>query len=402
MTDFRQLRAWANGANNIASKDRIPEGFIRHGVNVDPLPGGRIGLRAGYEQVYAGTAVRGVLALGKNLLIADGTILVELNTETGVSRTLRTIAGAGAFAGDVMNEVLYFSTENECLQYDGSEVRDWGVPDVLFQPPVTASAAGGLVEGYYQVAVTYTDQWGLEGGTDRPALIFAETNAALTVTVSSIPTGCVANVYVSSVNGETVYLQNTVDTPGVVVVGIVRDDTARCTTTLKRAPRPGRIVVAHNASMAIASNNVIELTEPMRPHLVDRVRGFLQYGADVGLMVSAGALFVSADKCYSLTNVETDGISQRAVLEFPAVPGTAVLLPDGRGAWMTRYGQAITDGDGVQLVNRETFAPVDASSGAAGVLDNNGNQLVVTTMKGVNRANPLAASDFFIGEIENP
>lgn len=69
---------------------------------------------------------------------------------------------------------------------------------------------------------------------------------------------------------------------------------------------------------------------------------------------------------------------------------------------MTRYGQAITNGDGVQLVNRETFAPVDTSSGAAGVLENNGNQMVVTTLQGKNRPNPLAASDFFVGEILNP
>jgi hypothetical protein len=113
-------------------------------------------------------------------------------------------------------------------------------------------------------------------------------------------------------------------------------------------------------------------------------------------------LFVSADKCYALTNVEGDGISQKTVLEFPAVPGTAVQLPDGRGAFMTRYGQAMTDGGDIQLVNRTTFAPVDVSRGAAGILENNGNQLVVTTLQGKNRPNPLAASDFFVGEIINP
>lgn len=393
---------WSRGANNIASKDRLPEAFVRHAVNLDPLPGGRLALRAGYEQVYAGGAVRGVLALGNNLLIADGTDLVELNTESGVSRVLRTIAGAGAFSGDVLNDVLYFSTENECLQYDGLEVTPWGVPDVLYQPTVTASSAGGLVEGYYQVAVTHTDAWGREGGTDKPIVIFAATGAALTVTIASLPTDCVANIYVSSVNGNTLYLQNTVSVTGAVLVGQVRDDTARCTTVLTRAPSPGVMVAAHNATLAIAKNNVVEQTKPMQPHLVDRVRGFLQFGADVGALLSAGALFVSADKCYALTNVEGDGISQKTVLEFPAVPGTAVQLPDGRGAFMTRYGQAMTNGDSVQLVNRETFAPVDTSRGAAGVLENNGNQLVVTTLQGKNRPNPLAASDFFVGEIINP
>ena len=402
MSTFRTTQSWERGANNIASKDRVPEGFVRNAVNVDFLPGGAMALRAGYEQVYAGTAVRGVLALGKFLLIADGTNLVELNTESGVSRTLRTIAGAGPFVGDVLNEVLYFCTANECLQYDGSTVRPWGVPDVFYQPNVTASGSGGLIAGYYQVAVTYTDAWGLEGGTDRPAIIQAAANSALVVTIPTLPSGCTANIYVSFAEGETLYLQDVASAPGPVTIGLIRDDTARCTTILKRAPTPGAHVVAHNSILAVGVNNTVEMTMPMRPHLVDRISGFVQYGAPVGAMVSAGGLFVSADKCYALTNVETNGISQEVVLEFPAVPGTAVKLPDGRGAWMTRYGQAMLSGDGVQLVNRETFAPVKADNGAAGVLDENGNQLVVTTMQGANKPNPLAASDFFIGEIVNP
>jgi hypothetical protein len=402
MTTFRINSDWSKGSNNLAPKDRLPVGFVRHAVNLDPLPGGRLALRAGYEQIYVGTAVRGVLSLGRNLLVADGTSLVEVNSDTGASRVLRTIAGAGSFSGDVFNEVLYFSTANECLEYDGTNVRTWGVADVLNQPALAATAAGGLIAGYYQVAMTYTDADGREGGTDRPVVIAAADGKALTVTVASIPAGHTANIYAGSVNGETLYLQGVLDTAGTFNIGVIDDSTARCNTVLMRAPTPGQIVVAHNGQIAVATNGVVALTVPMRPHLVDRVRGFVQYGADVGAMVSAGALFVSADKCYALTNVGTDGITQEAVLEFPAYSGTAVQLPDGRGAWMTRYGQAITEGNTARLVNRENFAPVDAASGASGVLDHNGNQLVVTTLQGKDRPNPLAASDFFIGEILNP
>jgi len=402
MTTFRTVSDWGKGANNVASKDRLPTGFVRHAVNLDPLPGGRLALRAGYERIYTGAEVRGVLSLGRNLLVADGTSLVEVNSDTGASRVLRSIAGAGVFVGDVLNGALYFSTANECLQYDGSEVIPWGVPDVLYQPAVSAGAGGGLTEGYYQVAVTHTDAWGREGGTDKPVVIFVAQNGTITVNVASIPSGCQANIYVGSLSGSTLYLQNVVSETGAVVVGQVQDDTQRCSTVLMRAPAPGHIVVAHNAGLAVATDRAVFITSPMQPHLVDRVRGFIQFPSVIGAMVSASALFVSADKCYSLTNVEGDGISQKTVLEFPAIPGTAVKLPDGRGAWMTRYGQAMTDGDNLRLVNRESVAPVEASTGVAGVLDNNGNQLVVTTLKGVNRPNPLAASDFFVGEIINP
>lgn len=403
MTGFVKTRAWAKGANNIESRDRLPDGFVRHAVNIDPLPGGKLKLRTGYERVYTGANVRGVLALGGKLLVADGTSLVEIDTATNSSRVLRTIAGAGAFVGDVLNDRLYFCTANECLEYDGNIIRPWGVPTASNQPVVTATAAGGLTEGYYQIALTLVDAWGREGGADKPMVIYVEQDKALSIGVPTPPAGYSTNVYVGSVNGATLYLQNTLGTAATVSVGIVRDDTARCTTDMLRAPVPGSMVVTHNGVLAVAVGGLVQITKPMQAHLIDNVRGFLNYPADVNAMVSTGdALFVSADKCYALTNVETDGIAQRTVLEYPAIAGTAVLLPDGRGAWMTQYGQALTKGNDVELVNRDSFAPASAATGAAGVVDSDGNQLVVTSLKGKTGGNPLAASDFFIGEIINP
>lgn len=112
--------------------------------------------------------------------------------------------------------------------------------------------------------------------------------------------------------------------------------------------------------------------------------------------------FVSADKCYALQKVETDSVEQATVLEFPAIAGTSVKLPDGRVAWMTQYGQAISKGATLELVNQGTFSPAIAKSGAAGVVDNNGNQLIVTSTHGTPHANTLAAADYYIGEILNP
>ncbi|MNN95801.1 hypothetical protein D3C81_2146720 [compost metagenome] len=76
-------------------------------------------------------------------------------------------------------------------------------------------------------------------------------------------------------------------------------------------------------------------------------------------------------------------------------------------AWMTRYGQAVTATDTrgtsrMDLVTREHYAPALADSGAAAALDHNGNQLIVTTTRGQQGANPLTATDFFTGEVVRP
>lgn len=403
MSEFVNVNDWSKGGDNLAGKARLPAGFVRHLVNVDAQPAGNLTLRAGYERVYAGTNVRGSLALGDKVLIADGTDLVEMDTHTLATRVLRTIAGAGVFAGGVLNNTLYFCTANECLEYDGSRVRMWGVPDVTNQPVVTTSDGGSILEGYYRVAVTYVDMYGREGGTDLPSVIHVGAGGLLSVDVTTIPAGCKARLYVGANSGDTLYMQAEALTPTVLDVTSLRDDTLRCGTVLNRAPTPGTYVISHNGMLAISHGKVVQLTRPLRPHLIDRVRGFVQYSTDVGMLLSTGeALYVSADKTYALTGVETDGISQRVVLEFPAIAGTAVSMSDTRGAWMTEQGQAIADGGAVKMVNRDHYAPVVSASGTAGVLDNNGNQLIVTALKGANRANPMAVSDFYIGEILNP
>jgi len=397
--------SWPKGANNVAPRDRLPDGFFRVATNVDPMPAGTLSLRAGYEKVYNGTDVRGVLALGDKVLIADGTSLVEYNAVTNSSRVVRTIAGAGRFVGEVMDEVLYFCTENECLEYDGTTVRPWGVPDGSNSFGVTAGTGGGLQAGHYQMAVTYTDAWGREGGAAKPKIITVAQGGSLAIQLPAPPAGCSTNLYVGTAYGATMYLQNNYGTAAAVTLTLVSDNTARCTTELLRRPTPCDYMVQFNGVMVTANGPYVQMTRPMQPHLVDTVRGMLQYGAPVNGLLATDYLYVCADQCYVLTGVETDGIRQQVVLSYPAITGTAIMLPDGRGAWMTHKGQVFTasDRDGyVAEVTKDSFVPPPASAGSVGVIDHNGNQLVVTSLKNKAGGNPLAASDFYIGEIINP
>lgn len=403
MTRNGTVSGWAKGANNISPKNAIPDGFVRHAVNVDASPTGILTMSSGMEKIYEGTEVRGVLSLDGKLLVADGTSLVLVDAMSGVSSVIRTIDPSGPFVGAVMNSTLYFCTQTECLEFDGMTVRDWGVPDVNNQP-LLSEGVGTLAAGFYQVAMTYTDQWGREGGTDRPVLRYYTEGTGLVVSVSNIPAGCTANIYVSPIDASTLYLQARTTTAGDVEIGTPRDDTAVCNTILLRAPRPSDHIAVHNAVICMARGTLLEMTMPMQAHLVNRAKNFFQYSAPIGAVMSDNkVLFVSADKCYALAESETNSVEQAVVLEFPAMAGTAVNLPDGRVSWMTRYGQAISsEGGRLELVTKDAFAPSNAPSGAAGVVDHNGNHLIVTTTRGKHTGNPLAASDFYIGEILNP
>lgn len=393
---------WSGGIDNLSPEDHLPQptrsdarGFLRDAVNVDPTPGGQLHLRSGYERIYAGTAVRGVLGLGRKLLVADGANLVEVDARSGASRVLQQIAGSGQFIGAELNGRLYLVTANEALEYDGSSVRAWGVADVLVQP-LPVIGAGSLRAGQYRLAVTFTDADGREGGTDAPLIVGVPEGGSLTVDLPAPPAGGRVRLYASYPDSETLYLQDESETTRPSTVTTLRDDTLTLATAHLRAPGIGTRICAHGAQLAIAIGKTVWLTAPMRPHLVDRRRGFFQYPAAVGELMSAGGwLYVSADQTYAVFGAATDAPQQREVLECPGLPGSAVHLPDKRGAWMTRYGQAITTADGgLELVNRAHYAPTLAERGAAGVLEHNGSQLIVTTTHGQAGRNRLASTDY--------
>lgn len=390
---------WINGINNKAHWRQMPEGTVRDSVNVDPLATGGYTLRAGYEQVYSGSVIRGGVSVGDVVILADGEDLVHYDTRTGVATTLRTIAGSGWFAGDVLNSELFFCTANETLRFKDGVLRYWGVPDVLNQP-VPALVPGEMLPGTYQLAMTWFD--GIdEGGTSGAIQVDVAAGQALTVTLPSRD-GYVPRLYVSAVNGSTLYLQ--ADGAGTYTISRVDDSAARLETMYMRAPMPGAHVAQHNGVLAVAAGEHLWVTHPMRPHLYRPMRDFFQFSDTVGFILSAdGGLYVSADKTYFISGVEGEVPEMRVVLPYPSVAGSAVSLPDGRAAWMTRYGVAATSGPGqVDLISQDNFVPELAESGSSGIVERNGNQLVVTTMAGNRGPNPLAASDYYEAEIVTP
>lgn len=156
--------------------------------------------------------------------------------------------------------------------------------------------------------------------------------------------------------------------------------------------------------LLIADGKTLWHTLPMSPHLLDKATSFFQYPSSISVVLQVdGGVFVCADKTYFLQAPGSSDVIQRKVLEHGAVSGTGSILPDGRATWMTQYGLAVGALDGsVTLLSQNNFVPEQASAGASGVIDHNGNQLVVTNFTGQRGPNPLAASDYYEAEIVTP
>lgn len=401
MSDFQKRDRWV-GIDNRANSKSVPAGFLRDAVNVDPLGGGVLGLRTGYTRRTTAASARGALTVKDQILYADGTDLVAFDVRTDSTQVLAQIAGSGRLVGTVWNEELFFCTENQTLRYDGNTLRPWGVPTV-YQQPLPQLTNGGLAAGMYLFACTFTDAVGDEGATVNPILMNVPANGGVVIDMPAPPAGGTTRLWAGPRDSGTLHLQ--AEGSGPTLLSTITDSTQRLDLINHSAPLVADHLEESNGVILAASGKTLWFTLPFRPHLLTLAASFFQYPADIDVVVSVdgaagpGGVYVCADKTYWVTDVETDAPKQKTLLPYGAVAGTAARLPDNRVCWMTRYGLAVGDESGkIQLISANNFVPDPAEQGASGMLEHNGNQLVVTTMRSTGD-NPLAASDFYDLEI---
>ncbi|CAE6949465.1 conserved protein of unknown function [Ectopseudomonas oleovorans] len=379
---------WAKGANNIAKPERLPAGFVRELVNLDPSEGGQLEMRADYGLIAAGENVRIAVSLSGRVVFVDGGDISCYSADSDSSQVIGSMAADGDIAGAVLNGQAYLVGAFDSLRTDGREVKPWAVPAPGFDVELIT---GALPAGIYKVAVTAFGADGEESGVEPVIFRLAEGQAFRVVSDDSRP----LQVYVSPANGATLYSQGPL-IGGAMAITVVDDQGARLTTAgLVPLPVCSMLAAFHSLLVGACGNYVV-FTAPMTPHLMDPVAGFFQYPEPPTVIApTEGGVYVVADRTYFVTGLDTGTPSQVPVLDLQAVRGSAVQLPDKRVAWFTRYGMAIGNAAGeISLPNRQTYAPDIARSGAAGVLENNGIPMVVTTMRGEAKPNNLATGDF--------
>lgn len=377
------------GSNNIAKPERLPEGAVVDALNMDFTVGEKAELRVGFEKILDSTGVRAIFSMGDGAVaIADGSQLLRLHN--GVTSVITSI-GPGPVAATMFNDKLYLNTMYEALEI-GQTTSPW----VISPPTIDISIGSGTAAaGVYKIAVTTLID-GKESGCTPYTLSLTEGQS---IGVSVSPAAGTQRLYASVANGTTLYLQGVVN--GFSTVNSPVDDTEVLSTAgLQSMPRCD-ILDSYKGFLIGAAGRFVYISEPMQPHLHNPETGYLQFPADVDLLVPAdGGFFVCADKTYFISDLGTERVEQRVVLEFGGIPGTSVALPDGSAAWFSRYGQVVTRENGqVEQLNRATYSPDTASQGASGVLEHNGNQFIVTTMRGEQNASCLKSTDHWELEI---
>lgn len=396
MAEPKQLLDFSLGINNIAQVDALPAGAVRQLLNVDPVVGGALQTRAQQSLVEAIANCRGAIEIVDDLLIVADR-LRRFSPLVGHSVDIGPAPAGTKVIGAELNGDGFLQIGVTQLRVRGNTVGPWAIPEFSVQ---VTRPTGALQAGVYRVAVTSVDVFGAESGA-TPIILTLEEGRALQLDWTKPDGAERCKVYVSAADGETLYFQGYADDS--YLVSLVRDDQERMTTMNLQPPPLADWIARYKGRLVLASGATLWGTSPFSPHLVDYTSDFVSYDSPITMLqpVDDGIFVATTKRTYFLSNFTREDAALPAKAEFGAVPGSQVLLPDGRATWLTPYGQAFgSPGGGLELPQRERYAPAITEAASAGVVDYNGVQMVVTNLQGAVHQNPLYVSDSFDLEIE--
>lgn len=375
------------GSNNIAKPERLPEGAVVDAVNMDFTVGGKAELRTGFTKIRDGVDVRAIFNAGDNLVVVEGDKVIRI--AAGIESHVATVS-QGPVAAVFVNNKLYLNTIAESIAI-GATVEKWGADSPAFEAKLIA---GSLKAGVYKVAVTEVVS-GVESGC-WPVSISVGDGQSIVVTSAG---GVNMRLYSSVANGKTLYYQGIASSYNEISSPV--DDTARLETEMLTSLPFCESLTSYHGMIVGSRGRFILHTKPMHYHLHNPESDYLQFPSQITLIAAVrDGVYVCADKTYFIANFGSPEMMQRTVAEFGAVAGTAVKLPNGTVAWFSQYGQVIGNLDGsIELINKGAYSPSITASGAASLLEHNGNQTIVTTMSGSQKDSCLKSNDYWDIEV---
>lgn len=275
-----------SGIANTATPESMPAGALVTAVNVDIDDAGHLRRRRGTTLIDSGKYHSIFKTRDDTVFAVKNGDLCRLNYALQPT-VIRAGVGAERLHYVQLGDRHYAKSSTTSVSFlDDGTVQDWGVPHV----PIFAvtPTQGVLPAGTYQVAVTYVRRSdGLEGGVST-AITLITLAAVGGLIVSGIPvmSGYSANVYVSTPNGEELYLAAT----GVTSPIAVSDSPQELGVPLRtrgKYPPPGRgPITKHFGRILIADGSVLWATDAYQVEQVDMLTGYKMLEGRITLLAS--------------------------------------------------------------------------------------------------------------------
>jgi len=426
------MDGWPGGINNrireteqSAMRDglTIPSSqFLREALNVDLTAEGHPLRRKGATNLETGFSHSLWVSekLGVFCIVKEGVLYFSPEADTSLAYDSIAVNRFLTVSYADLNNSIYWSNGSDMggFHLPTRTIRNWGIP--VGPQPLNAGVAshdttGKICASELQrlVAITYVDQYGIEGGASELTIVGAD--ATEVVIPGPFPPNVIeAKAYVADTNSETLYYIGSVF--GAGSVAIPPDcSAAGIGAVLKNAslkpPLPGQLVAHYRGRILIARNQTVYFSEPLNPHLTQPSRGIFLFPEYVTLLEPAengvyvghkqGVVFLEFDNPYE--------VRQRPVSNYAPVENTAARMPG------QRLGQAVDElpvwwsADGVLMVGlpggqlteltRDRLAVPSYAAGAVSLREREGMVHIVSSLRSSDGVNNMSATDTVVATV---
>lgn len=407
-TDQFSLGPWPAGMNNRAGEHELPAGTLRAAINVDITNSGRVRRRVGRTAVLEDTGCHSIFGYDDRFLfVRDGTLYLGLPPDHVQIASWADLPVSYV----VVNEDIYLSNgqASGIVEPGGAVLRPWGVESA---PPVgslTAVAYGGMWAGTYQVAVTFVDDRGQEGGSSIASTVDVAEGGGITIAGLPQPLSSFAdfiNIYVSGPNDDKRFLHTTVPI-GTTTATIGQSTTvgrAQDTMLLDQFP-PSLMLEYYNGRIYgieyFGNHTIVKCTRPLRYGAHEPSVDFILVPGHVSVMkASSDGIYIVSDEARWYEGSGPDEFKPDTVLPFGAVPGTGVSMGNSRDvAWFSKLGWVIgKPGGKVETVTDANVAVSEYTSGVALFREDRGLRQIVSALRGPT-ASSFKATDYADAEV---
>jgi hypothetical protein len=348
------------GLRNNVDPDRFNPGDLAVAQNIDIDTSGRMSRRNGYTSVRAGAA-HSLWAGGSIALFVSGSQLNQLDASYSAS-VLRDGLTAGLFMSYVAEgDRIYFTNGEQTGIVENGASRTWGmlVPEMPY-PEVTV---GNMPAGTYQFTMTYFRRDGQESGASIAGAVTLGDGSGLvfTLPVSTDPDVVSKGVYLSTPNGEVMYLALVLSND--TLSAYYQNDTSELNTPLMNQfmgpPPAGQLIAYYHGRLFVAVDDTLYFSEPYALELFD-LRNYMQLDGRISLLATMedksgtdSGFFVGTDRsCGVLVGSDPDAFQYIPKTDYGAVIGAidyvdgSLFGDDSAGArplpvWLTTQGLCV-------------------------------------------------------------
>lgn len=374
--------------------------YLRAAVNTDIDNAGRVRRRAGTTLVQAMSGAHSVWETSATSgFLVRASMLYSFSTSPTYAEVLVKALTSNASVSYVEhNGSLYYSNGVDSGRLESGVWYPWGMTSP--GAPSVSTIAGTLYAGEYRVGIRYFNNVTGEAGGMSPSVVcaLALPGAVRIVIPAAVPGATHVQVFVTRLNGSTLYLHSTVPL-GAGTADI--DSLTALTTTedpyyAKPLP-PCTRLFTHMGKLCGVSGRTLYHGIAYRLGYYEAAGGEIAFEEDIAIAVpnQFGVYVATATKTYwlagDLANIEV----VKDPLPYGATPGTEFQLEHvPLVGWFGANGFVLGDEQGqVRAPMQEAVDVVPTGAGCAGVFSSNGYRRVVSNGYCMNLEN-FAASTY--------